>query len=211
MGGGGEDPPPEARILSLYDSHAETWEAMRGMSLAERPWLERFREAMPKGAVSGGRAVLDLGCGTGRPIAAWLIAQGLRVTGIDGAPAMIARARALFPGHDWQVADMRALPPLGPFDGLIAWNSFFHLTPEDQAPLFPAFARLTRPGAPLMFTSGTERGSSLGTFQGAPLYHGSLATAEYRAALDAAGFDVLRHVESDPDCGGLTIWLARRR
>jgi len=46
---------------------------------------------------------------------------------------------------------------------------------------------------------------------GDPLYHGSLDPAEYRALLEAAGFEVVAHVAADPTCGHRTIWLARQR
>ena len=62
-----------------------------------------------------------------------------------------------------------------------------------------------------MFTSGPAFGEAIGTFEGEPLYHGSLDPAEYRALLDAQGFEVVAHVAEDATCGGHTIWLARRR
>jgi hypothetical protein len=71
------------------------------------------------------------------------------------------------------------------------------------------FERL--PGGVLMFTSGTEEGCAMGEWQGEPLYHGSLSTAEYARLLEQHGFDVVHHVPSDPQCGDATIWLARLR
>ncbi|SLN30452.1 Mg-protoporphyrin IX methyl transferase [Roseivivax jejudonensis] len=193
-------------MIDLYDRNVDAFAAARSTSLFESGWLSAFRRTMP----AGGASVLDLGCGTGRPLAAHLIDAGCRLTGIDGAPGMIDRARTAFPDHDWRVADMRALPPLGRFDGLIAWHSLFHLTPEDQRSIIAAMSGLASPGAALMFTSGPAFGVSLGTFAGSPLYHASLAPAAYRGALRDAGFEVRRHVACDPTCGGATVWLARR-
>lgn len=105
---------------------------------------------------------------------------------------------------------MRKLPPLGRFHGLIAWHSFFHLKPEDQRPMFEVFGRHSRPGAALMFTSGTTHGGAIGTFAGQPLYHGSLDSDEYRRLLHSSGFEVIRHIENDPACGGATVWLAKK-
>ena len=195
-----------AQVIALYDAIAPRWDALRSATLIEREWMEVFLGLLPANP-----EMLDLGCGTGRPLAGWLIDQGARVTGVDGAPAMIERARAAHPGQDWHVADMRALPALGPFDGVLAWHSFFHLAPGDQPAMIEGFARLTRPGGALMFTSGTAHGTAIGTLEGRPLHHGSLDTAAYRARLEAAGFAVQRHRVSDPDCGGATVWLARRR
>lgn len=192
-------------VIDLYQTHAAAWVRLRGDGLVEKDWLDAFCEALPQG-----RRVLDIGCGSGRPIAGYLIGKGCRITGIDGAAALVERARESFPDHSWLTADMRTLPPLGQFGGLIAWHSLFHLRPEDQRPMFATFARLTVPGAALLFTSGTTHGEAIGSFEGRPLYHGSLDTAEYRNLLEANGFETIRHVESDPTCGGATVWLARR-
>jgi hypothetical protein len=124
---------------------------------------------------------------------------------VDTSLPLLARAQAAFPDHQWIAADMRRLPLMEPFHGLIAWHSFFHLRPEDQRPMFNEFHRLAAPGAVLMFTSGTGLGEAIGEFEGRPLYHGSLDDTEYRELLAANGFEVLRHVEEDADCGGATV------
>ena len=77
--------------------------------------------------------------------------------------------------------------------------------------MFEVFARHLGAGGALLFTSGSERGELVGGWRGEPLYHGSLSPRDYADALGAAGFDLLRHVTGDPDCGGTTVWLARRR
>ena len=57
-----------------------------------------------------------------------------------------------------------------------------------------------------MFTSGPTYGEVIGTFEGEPLYHASLDSGEYRALLNATGFEVVKHTVEDPACGGHTIW-----
>lgn len=193
-------------ITDLYHNHAASWVRLRGSNLIERSWLDRFLASMPE----GGREVLDLGCGSGRPIAEYLIENTCQITGVDGAGALIDIARTNFPEQTWIVADMRNLPSLGQFHGLLAWHSLFHLRPEEQRPMFVTFGRLCCPGTPLMFTSGTELGEAIGIFEGQPLYHGSLDSDEYRALLQSNGFDLIQHVENDPTCGGANVWLARK-
>ena len=61
----------------------------------------------------------------------------------------------------------------------------------------------------LMFSSGSVHGEAIGEFQGEPLYHGSLDTAEYRSLLEQNGFAVVSHVIEDPSSGGHTVWLAQ--
>jgi 2-polyprenyl-3-methyl-5-hydroxy-6-metoxy-1,4-benzoquinol methylase len=192
------------RIAGLYEENAAAWDRERGRDLIERSWLERFAALLPE----GGR-VLDLGCGMGEPIGAWLIERGFRVTGIDSSPSLIAMARERFPQHGWESGDMRALALGERFDGLIAWHSFFHLRPDDQRPMFARFDAHAKPGAVLMFTSGPEEGETISEWRGEPLYHASLDPGEYRSLLAGNGFAVVEHKLNDPDCGGSTVWLAR--
>ncbi|MFN3669685.1 MAG: class I SAM-dependent methyltransferase [Brevundimonas sp.] len=197
---------PAAAVVDLYSRRPADWDADRGRSLMERRWLDAFLALIPADGT-----ILDLGCGSGEPIAAWLIAQGRRVTGIDAAPGLIDLCRARFPDHDWRVADMRGLNLGRDFDGLIAWHSAFHLTPAEQVGLFSVYARHVRPGGALMFTSGSTADETVGEWRGEPLYHASLSPEAYRAGLEAAGFDLSAHRSDDADCGGATVWLWRRR
>jgi len=197
---------PAASIIDLYQRHAHRFDAERGRSLVEKGWLDRFLALLP----AGGR-VLDIGCGMGEPVARYLVGCGRLVTGVDAAPAMIDLARSRMPEQEWRVADMRTLDLGCTFDGLLAWDSFFHLSPDDQRRMLGVFRRHAAPGAALMFTSGPDQGEAIGRFQGEPLYHASLAAAEYRSLLDGHGFDVVAHRVEDPDCGGHTVWLARLR
>ncbi|MFC5420185.1 class I SAM-dependent DNA methyltransferase [Bosea eneae] len=193
-------------VVSLYRRHATAYDQQRGRKLTEARWLDRFLSLLPAMP-----AVLDIGCGMGEPIARHLIERGCGVTGIDSAAPLIALCRKRFPQQDWQVGDMRELALGRRFDGLIAWDSFFHLKPDDQRRMFPLFRAHAADGAALLFTSGPGHGEAIGTFEGEPLYHGSLDPAEYRALLDANGFAVVEHIVEDPNCGGHTIWLSQQR
>ena len=122
---------------------------------------------------------------------------------------MITRCRTRFPDHDWRQADMRDLELGRVFDGLIAWDSFFHLPPVSQRRMFAVFARHARPGAPLLFTSGPRAGEAIGSWQGAPLYHASLDPQDYRTLFAASGFREVAHVAEDPQCGGHSVWLVQ--
>lgn len=198
--------PASRNVAALYERHAIAFDGDRGKRLVERPWLERFRTVMPQGA-----AVLDLGCGSGEPVARFLIDAGHRVTGVDSSTTLISLCRSRFPAQNWLVADMRDLCLGDRFGGIIAWNSFFHLTPDDQRAMWTVFRNHAAPGAALMFTSGPRAGEAIGEYQGEALYHSSLDPADYEVLANAHGFDVVSYVPEDQDCGGLTVWLARMR
>ena len=192
-------------VIKLYTDHGADFDKERGRSLAEKTWLDRFTSLLPDGG-----SILDIGCGSGEPIAGYFIAEGYAVTGIDASRPLIELCRSRFPENLWAVADMRELAVGRRFDGLIAWHSFFHLSPEDQRLMFGIFRQHANDGAALMFTAGPGRGEAIGTFQGKPLYHASLAREDYESLLAANGFRLLDHIVEDPQCGGATIYLARR-
>jgi SAM-dependent methyltransferase len=192
------------RIIGLYHRHAEYWDRVRGRDLLEKPCLDKFLAQMRPGA-----SILDIGCGSGEPISRYFVEKGCHVTGVDSSPNLIGMCKSRFPNQNWIVADMRTLALGQRFDGILAWDSFFHLCPEDQRKMFSIFKSHAESGTTLMFTSGSSLGEAIGEFQGDALYHASLNSSEYRLLLNNNGFDVLSHVVDDPTCGGHTIWLAQ--
>jgi SAM-dependent methyltransferase len=197
--------PPE-RIISLYQRFALEWDRERERSLLEKAWLDRFLALLPLNP-----SILDMGCGSGEPIARYFIEKRCAMTGIDSSPSLIGMCKARFPEQNWIATGMRSLSLDRLFDGILAWNSFFHLCPDDQRKMFPIFRRHVASKAALMFTSGPSYGEAIGTYKGKSLYHGSLDEAEYRLLLNQNGFDVVSHVVEDPDCGYQTVWLAQLR
>jgi SAM-dependent methyltransferase len=196
-----------SRIIGHYERHATDWDHDRQAGgWNDKIWHDRLVDRLAIGA-----KVLDLGCGSGRPVAQHLSERGLHVTGVDSSPTMISICRSRLPDHEWIVADMRELSLGRRFDGILAWDSFFHLGYDGQRRMFAVFAQHALPGAPLMFNAGPGHGEAIGSYRGAPLYHASLAPAEYEALLDRFGFELIEHVANDARAGGRTVWLSRRR
>ena len=170
-------------VVEVYRRHAEAWTRARGTQLPEVAWLDSFSALLPPAA-----SVLDLGCGSGVPVARDLARRGLSVTGVDSAPEMISMFRANLPTQRAFVTDMRVLALGLRFSGVIAWDSFFHLTPDAQRAMFPIFAMHCEPAAALLFTSGPQHGEVVGVLEGDALYHASLSLEEYRLLLRRNGF-----------------------
>jgi len=99
---------------------------------------------------------------------------------------------------------MRETLPPGPFDGVLAWHSLFHLSPDDQSKVLPKLAACVAEGGRLMFTSGHTHGETIGQWRGEPLYHASLDPEAYRAQLADAGLSV------EYDGAETGVWLAKR-
>jgi SAM-dependent methyltransferase len=194
-----------AATHDVYARNAARFDADRDKSLFERSWLERFCAHLPSGA-----AVLDIGCGTGEPIARFLIGKGFAVTGVDFAQSMLDIAARRFPSAAWLRQDMRRLSAPGPFDGVIAWHSFFHLPPDDQLAAFPGIAAHLAPSGVLMMTVGPEEGEIAGRIADEPVYHASLGRFGYVDLIARSGLHLLDFVCDDQTCGGATVLIAKR-
>ena len=112
-----------------------------------------------------GRAVLDLGCGTGRH-ALWLAAAGARVTAVDFSEGMLAEARRK-PGAEavrFVMHDLHErLPfPSGSFDRIVSGLVLEHMRELDG--FFGEARRMLKPGGravvsamhPAMFLRGSQ-------------------------------------------------------
>jgi cyclopropane fatty-acyl-phospholipid synthase-like methyltransferase len=196
-------------VIDLYRRHATEWDAARRRSgWNDRAWIEAFAEE-----VRGSGHVLDLGCGGGEPVARFLVDHGLHVTGVDASPELLALARDRLPEQEWIVADMRLLALNRRFDGILAWDSFFHLSHDAQRAMFAVFDAHATDHALLLLNTGPEHGEAVSesAFKGEKLFHASLAPDEYRTLLDDHGFEVVRHAARDVRGGGRTAWLCRRK
>ncbi len=194
-------------ILETYERVADGFDRARNRSLFERKWLDKMLSHAP--ARRPARKVLDLGCGPGRPIATYLVDRRCEVTGVDGAEAMVALFQRNLPQARAVHGDMRGLDLGEKFDAVLAWNSFFHLSADDQRTMFATFATHAAPRAVLMFTSGPAEGEAIGTVEGESVFHASLSPDEYRKLLIDSGFAPISFTPEDPDCFGHSIWLAR--
>lgn len=197
---------PAEEVINFYSRNASAWVRDRDAeaTLYEQPWIDRFKAIIPAGGT-----VLDLGCGSGTPIASNLISAGYTVTGVDASPEMVAFFRERQPSATVHLADMRTIDLHRRFNGILAWDSFFHLNRTDQRKMFSVFAQHGAAGSALMFTSGPAASEIVGQLFGDELYHASFDPQDYRAMLAATGFAVVHHVVEDQQCGRRTVWLAR--
>jgi 2-polyprenyl-3-methyl-5-hydroxy-6-metoxy-1,4-benzoquinol methylase len=108
-----------------YEGIAAEFVSTRSITIG----VERVRDwakALPRGA-----AVVDLGCGPGLPITEVLVAEGLRVYGIDAAPSFVQAFRRNLPNTPIAceaVQDSKFFDRT--FDGVLAWGLMFCFRPK---------------------------------------------------------------------------------
>lgn len=171
-----------------YDKIADSWDGIRHTFFRrERDYLATILEGLPAGS-----RILDLGCGTGRPMAEHVLASGHHVVGVDGSRELLAKARERFPQSTWIESRVETFVPEGEFAAAIAWDVLFHLPRELHEGILRRLAKWLRPRARLMLTSG---GSAHPPFTdemfGQTFYYDSLPPDELRALLPRCGFTIL--------------------
>lgn len=191
-------------VFKVYNKIANWFAENRCVDLIEQNYLEALISEIKSNA-----DVLDIGCGTGKPILEYLLNKNLNIIGVDASKEMLTIARNNFPTTEFVLEDMRKLALNKKFDAIIAWHSFFHLPAADQPKMFEIFESHINPKGILLFTSGSERGEAWGINGGENLFHASLNTDEYQQLLKKHNFEVLNHIVNDENCGGATVWMAK--
>jgi SAM-dependent methyltransferase len=193
-------------VYKAYDEIVDWFDNARTKDLSlERGYLISAKMSLPRKA-----KVLDIGCGTGEPIAQFFSDCGYSLMGVDASEKMIGLCKKRFPDHNWVIKDMRKLHIHETFDLVIAWHSLFHLPHEDQRQVLKQISLLVRSDGLLMFTSGYEYSEVWSNNGGCDLYHASLSIDEYKKILQENGFSIEINNIRDSSCGGATVWVAKK-
>ena len=189
-------------IATPYDQIASQFHAVRtALRTKEAGYLSLLLDPLAEGSV-----VLDLGCGTGRPIAASIASRGYRVVGVDGSAAMLALAQAQLPGHRWIHALIEQVEFDEKFDAVVCWDALFHLPRRHFEPVIRKIHRWLVPGGRFMVSSGgvvdaTQEGFTDCMF-GHEFYYDSLPPELMTSVIEQAGFEILLSEMCDPPDGG---------
>jgi cyclopropane fatty-acyl-phospholipid synthase-like methyltransferase len=189
-------------ISTPYDRIADQFSAARKtLGAKEAEYLAILLAPLAKGST-----VLDLGCGTGTPIARHIAAHGHHVVGVDGSAAMLAIARQTLPDHRWIHELMERVEFDGTFDGVICWDSLFHLPRQQFQPVLAKVHRWLEPGGRLMVSSGgmvDDNGSGFtDTMFGHEFFYDSLSPQRMSTLLKELGFEILLAEMCDLPDGG---------
>lgn len=173
--------------MSIYDRIADDYDTYRS-AIGARDLLSLVE------AMGDGLSVLDLGCGTGHPMAACLAPRVSRYLGIDNAQAMLSVFRRNLPQVECRCLDMSEIARLGGgWDLIFSWGALCHLPAEAQVRTLSAAAGLLNPGGRVLFTSAEAPGQcqgSIGPYREV-IDHLSLGKAAYTEVLSANGMRLL--------------------
>ena len=167
-----------------YNAIAKDWDAARSSLFHYEPaYLDRLLSGMTPPA-----RILDLGCGTGRPIAELLLERGFQVTGVDQAEALLAIARQRLPAGRWVHAQMESYAPDETYDAAVIWDSLFHVPREHHERILQAVLRSLRPGSRVMLTvGGSAQPAFTDTMYGQRFFYDSFPPEQVLSLLTSLG------------------------
>jgi SAM-dependent methyltransferase len=174
-------------VAEGYNTCAESYEQARRETV--HPEIKWLKSQLPNRA-----HVLDIGCGSGLPVAREL-AKRFHVTGVDISAEQIRRARENVRHAEFFHSDIMALDfPAASFDAVVALYTIIHIPRGEHDRLFRNIRRWLKPGGYLLATLANEpkEACTEQDFFGAPMYWSSYGISEYRAMLAEAGFEIVR-------------------
>ncbi len=136
--------------------------------------------------------MVDVGCGSGKPISTVLAEEGFEVFGIDASPALVAEFRRQFPSAEIaceaaQTSDFFRRR----FDGAVAVGLLFLLPANDQRKVIDRVAGALEPGGRFLFSAPRQPCVWDDMLTGQPSL--SLGEEEYQSALEQAGMRLHGH------------------
>jgi SAM-dependent methyltransferase len=203
-------------LHNSYDLIADDWHNNSDRDArAERTlgYVDRVLDGLPRGA-----QVLDLGCGTGNPIARHIIDRGFRVVGVDQSQKMLEIAKRIIPEAKLIHADMIDVQLVEKFAAAIVWDSAFHIPREHHVNIYRKIAGALEPGGRMLLSVGGEGAESLdSTFAGltSEMYGATFFYDAYDPQLagnliEAAGFEIELWEVDDPTSHGHIAVIARK-
>jgi SAM-dependent methyltransferase len=161
-----------------------------GLSLAyNRACYRLRREVLDRalraaGIDPAGRAVLDVGCGTGF-FTQYYLERGASVTGLDIAAVSIQRLSERFPQARFVLADVSEVGLDQRFDVVNAFDVLYHITDDGRwRTALEHLARAVAPGGALLVTD------LFSTPSGAAEHNLARPLERYRSILEASGMTV---------------------
>jgi 2-polyprenyl-3-methyl-5-hydroxy-6-metoxy-1,4-benzoquinol methylase len=164
-----------------YEAIAQNFIAARTRSSVGTATVRDWSRALRRSA-----SILDIGCGSGVPIAQMLVEGGFEVFGLDASPSMVAAFRQRFPKSFAKCEAAEESDFFGRrFDAIICVGLIFLLPAETQRILIAKVSGALKHGGRFLFTSPKQACTwsdvmtgRLSFSLGSEEYHRILATHE---------------------------------
>lgn len=196
-------------MQNSYDHIAEKWHSnFRGQVYVDRVlgYVDLVLQGLPSGA-----KVLDLGCGTGNPIAKYIVEKGFHVTGIDQSGKMLEIAKTVVPEATLIHINMIDVELDIGFAAAIAWDSMFHVERKHHSAIFNKLATSLNVGGRLLLSvGGTGDEGFTSEMYGYTFFYSGHEPEVTRQLLENEGFEIEVWEVDDPTERGHIAVIARK-
>jgi cyclopropane fatty-acyl-phospholipid synthase-like methyltransferase len=163
-------------------------DAAKGNQFEGIDYLKRFSKLIERG-----RTILDVGCGDGLPVDAYLVKHGFAVNGVDASARMIDLAKENVPEGFYEVKDIFELKE-GEYcvDGVVSVRAMLHIPHEYYRALLSTFASYMPNGGALLLTMRSDEWRQTGEDA-----HGATVAGNHEGAddntelIEDAGFTII--------------------
>jgi SAM-dependent methyltransferase len=171
-----------------YNTIAASWDAARStFSDAEQRLVTLFLEG-----ITVPDPILDLGCGTGRPIGEYLLRRGYALVGVDQAVDMLQFARTRFPEATWIESSIEGFQTTMVFAGIVCWDALFHIERSFHEGILRRMAIMLRPNGTIMLTvGGSAQPAFTDTMFDQPFFYDSHPPEIVVDLLEQIGFQII--------------------
>jgi SAM-dependent methyltransferase len=195
----------DTRWAPLY---GEKWGLYRNTT--HQQFIREFLSRLPSS-----RMILDAACGAGRYLP-FLLEKNHSIVGIDQSQGMLARARAKFPGVQFEKIGLQEMAYREVFHGAICMDAMENVCPEDWPLVLSNFHQALKPQGYLYFTVETIENADESELKQAfnkarqarlPViygewpdeggYHYHPTTQQVKAWAQQTGFEILKDGDGD--------------
>jgi len=196
------------KLEKKYDLISDAFEQARSSTYGV-DYLRRFIDCFVP--MKASPVLLDIGCGTGIPLTKQLVKSGFQVIGVDISTEMIEKARRNVPEATFITGDIVSLVINRKFDGVLAWDSLFHLPLENQEKTIRKIIKMLNNDGILMFTTGGQAGELVSSMFDTEFYYSSLSMDHYERILVEEECEMLFNEIDDSRSKGHRVICCRKK
>lgn len=169
-----------------YDKIAIRYMQVRYQYINYR-YLEKLNSLLKPGSL-----ILDLGCGSGKPIDRFFINRGHKVIGIDISEEQIKLAKRNVPQAEYMVKDISKLQKEEyQADAIVSFYTIVHIPRETHQELFEKINSFLPIGGLALVTMGSSEWEGIEDFYGVKMYFSHYGTEKNREIIEKSGFEII--------------------
>ena len=184
------------KVKKGYNKIAKTYSKGRDKFNNDR-YLEKLH-----GLMKPHSTILDIGCGSGKPVATFFTSRGHKVIGLDISKEQVKLAKLNVPSGQFEIRDMSTLSK-GEFsvDVVVSLYAIFHIPRELHLEMLKKINSFLPESGLLLITMGSSdwEGSNKDFF-GAEMYWSQYGREKNSEIVKEAGFELL--MDEVADIGG---------